>query len=80
MVKIAFKQKKNLMIIKLKQTSMVTKYIKKSPSCVYISIVVIDSVFKMNKDYYSKRYLEECRYKDKEIKRIRYITEDSNFF
>ena len=50
MVKIAFKQKKNLMIIKLKQTSMVTKYIKKSPSCVYISIVVIDSVFKMNKD------------------------------
>lgn len=53
---------------------------KKSPSCVSISVVVIDSVFKMNKDYYSKRYLEECRYKDKEIKRIRYITEDSNFF
>ena len=51
-----------------------------NPCCVCISIIVIDSVLKMNKDYYPQIYLEECKYKDKEIKKTRHITGGSNFF
>ena len=39
-------------------------------------LILIDFVFKIDKNYYPQVFLEECRYIDKEKKVIRYITDD----
>ena len=47
----------------------------KSP-CKCLSIIMIDSVIKVNKKYYSQTLLEECKYIQEKIKIENYIKED----
>ena len=48
---------------------------KASSNC--LSIIMIDSVIKANKKYYSQRFLEECKYIQEKIKIKNYINKDS---
>ena len=41
-----------------------------------LSIIMIDSVIKVNKKYYSQTFLEECKYMQEKIKIENYINED----
>ena len=47
----------------------------KSP-CKCLSIMMIDSVIKANKEYYPETLLEECKYVQEKIKTENYIDED----
>ena len=49
---------------------------KEGSHCICQSVVLIDSVFKMSKSYYSQVLLKECKYIVKEKKVTRIITED----
>ena len=67
--------------IKTYEKSIITNlYKKKTPkekaSCKCLSIVMIDSVIKVNKKYYPQTLLEECKYIQKKIKTENYIDED----
>ena len=42
----------------------------------YLSIILIDSVFRIHKNYYTQALLEECKYAFKEKKMTKYITDD----
>ena len=44
--------------------------------CICVSVILIDTVFKMGKNCYPQAFLEECRYiiKDKKIRK--YIRDD----
>ena len=35
---------------------------KEGPHCKYLSVILIDSVFKIGKNYYLQVFLEECKY------------------
>ena len=48
---------------------------KEKESCKCLSIIVIDSVIKANKKYYSQTLLEECKYTQEKIKVENYINE-----
>ena len=50
--------------------------LKKDSHCIYLSVVLIDSVFKMGKNYYTQVFLEECKYTVKEKEATRNIAED----
>ena len=41
-----------------------------------LSIIMIDSVIKANKNYYPQTLLEECKYIQEKIKIVNYISED----
>ena len=41
---------------------------KEGSHCIFLSVVLIDSVFKMGKNYYPRVFLEECKYIVKEKK------------
>ena len=49
---------------------------KEGSHCIFLSVVLIDSVFKMGKNYYPRVFLEECKYIVKEKKLTRNITGD----
>ena len=49
---------------------------KEKAPCKYLSIIMIDSVIKANKKYYPQTLLEECKYKQENIKIENYINED----
>ena len=49
---------------------------KEGSHCICQSVVLIDSIFKMGKSYYSQVLLKECKYIVKEKKVTRIITED----
>ena len=51
---------------------------KDDSSSIYFYIILIDSVFKMRKNYYPQVFLEECKYTVKE--KSRYISDDSKNF
>ena len=38
---------------------------KEDPQCICLSIILIDSVYRKNKDCYPKVFLEECKYEVK---------------
>ena len=38
---------------------------KENPSCKCLSLIILDSVIKLNKKYYPQTLLEECKYKKK---------------
>ena len=42
----------------------------------YLSIILIDSVFRIDKNYYTQAFLEECKYAFKKKKMTKYITDD----
>ena len=44
--------------------------------CLCVSVIVIDSVFKLGKKYYRQTFLEECKYKAKEQVLKLFIIED----
>ena len=39
-------------------------------------VILIDLVFRTDKDYYSQMFLEECKYIIKENEMLKYITND----
>ena len=49
---------------------------KEKAPCKCLSIIMIDSVIKANKKYYSQTLLEECKYTHEKIKIENYINED----
>ena len=67
--------------IKVYADSMITNFHnKKKPkekvSCKCLSIIMLDSVIKANKNDYSQTYLEECKYVQEMIKTENYIDDD----
>ena len=44
--------------------------------CVFLSIILIDSVFKMDNCYYPQMFSEKCKYVAKEKKTSDFIDED----
>ena len=49
---------------------------KEKAPCKCLSIIMIDSVIKANKEYYPQTLLEECKYIQEKIKIENYINED----
>ena len=49
---------------------------KEKAPCKHLSIIMIDSVIKAKKKYYSQTILEECKYTQEKIKIENYINED----
>ena len=49
---------------------------KEKTPCKCLSIIMIDSVIKVNKNYYPQTLLEECKYIQEKIKIENYINED----
>ena len=49
---------------------------KEGPHCICLSVVLIDTGFKMGKNYYPQVFLEECKYIAKEKEVTKYINED----
>ena len=49
---------------------------KEKAPCKCLSIIMVDSVIKVNKKYYLQTFLEECKYMREEIKTESYIDED----
>ena len=67
--------------IKIYADSMITnfhnrKIAKEKSPCKCLSIIMLDSVIKANKKYYSEILLEECKYVQEKIKTENYINED----
>ena len=49
---------------------------KEDSHCIYLSVILIDSVFKMGKNYYPQVFLEEGKYIVKERKVRKFIYND----
>ena len=49
---------------------------KEKAPCKCLSIIMIDSVIKANKEYYPQTLLEECKYIQEKIKIENYMNED----
>ena len=49
---------------------------KEKAPCKCLSIIMIDSVIRVNKKYYPQTLLEECKYIQEKIKIVNYIDED----
>ena len=49
---------------------------KEKAPCKCLSIIMIDSVIKVNKKYYPQTVLEECKYMKEKIKIVNHINED----
>ena len=67
--------------IKIYAGSMVTNFHnKKIPEekapCKCLSIIMLDSVIKVNKKYYPQTFLDECKYVQEKIKNENYIDDD----
>ena len=52
------------------------KMLKEKAPCKCLSIIILDSVIKENKKYYSQTLLEECKYTKEKTKIENYINED----
>ena len=48
---------------------------KEKAPCKFLSIIIIDSVIRVNKKYYPQTLLEECKYIQEKIKFENYINE-----
>ena len=49
---------------------------RESSHCICLSVILIDSVLKMGKNYYLQVFVKECKYTVKEKELTRYINED----
>ena len=49
---------------------------KEKAPCKCLSIIMLDSVIKSNKKYYSQTFLEQCKYAQEKIKIENHIDED----
>ena len=52
------------------------KISKERPQCICLSVILIDSIYRKDKNYYSQVFLEECKYVDKEQKMCKFIADD----
>ena len=52
------------------KTFAINKTPKKGSQCFCLSVILIDSVYKKSKVYYSQVFLEECKYVVKEKKEV----------
>ena len=48
--------------------------------CVCLSVILIDSVFKMSKNYHPQAFLEECKYVLKKNKMGKFINKELEIF
>ena len=67
--------------IKIYANSIITNFHNKKISkekapCKCLSIIMIDSVIKLNKKYYPQTFLGECKYIQEKIKTENYIDKD----
>ena len=51
---------------------------KEGSQCICQSVVLIDSVYRKDKNYYPEVFLEECKYVVKEKKKSKFVTGDIN--
>ena len=58
------------------QIFIIKKIPKEKAPCQCLSIIVLDSVIKVNKKYYPQTFLEECKYVQEKIKNENYIDDD----
>ena len=49
---------------------------KEGPKCICLAAIVIDSIFKLGKNYYSQIFLEECKYEGKEKVSKSFVADD----
>ena len=49
---------------------------KEGSQCICLSLVLIDSVYRKDKNYYPQAFLEECKYVVKEEKMSKFITDN----
>ena len=49
---------------------------KEGSQCIYLSVILIDSVYRTGKNYYPQVFFEECKYVVEEKKMLEYITDD----
>ena len=49
---------------------------KEGSQCICLSVILIDSVYKKDKNYYPQVFLEECKYVVKEKKKSKFITDN----
>ena len=50
---------------------------KENSQCTCLSVILIDSVFKIDNNYYPQVFLKECKYFVKDKKISKYITDDT---
>ena len=66
--------------IKMYAGNIITNFHKKMPKekapCKCLSIIMIDSVIRVNKKYYPQTLLQECKYIQEKIKIVNHINED----
>ena len=48
--------------------------------CICLSVILFNSVYKKDNNYYPLVFLEECKYVAKEKKTSEFITDNRNFF
>ena len=53
---------------------------KEGSQSIYLSVILIDLVYRKNEDYYPQVFLEECKYAVKEEKMSKFITDDKEIF
>ena len=53
---------------------------KEGSHCIFLSVILIDSVLRTGKNYHPQVFLEECKNVVKEKKMPEYINEEINFF
>ena len=44
------------------------KILKEGSQCIWLSVILIDSIYRKNSNYYLQVFLEECKYAVKEKK------------
>ena len=61
---------------KLTQIFRITKISKEGSYCICLSVILIDSVYRKDKNSYLEEFLEECKYAVQEKKMSKFITDD----
>ena len=72
--------KRKIKFDKIKSTAIfkIIKYKKKALNVfICLSVILIDSVYEKDKNYYLQVFLEECKYVVKEKKKSEFITDDT---
>ena len=52
------------------------KILKEGSQCIFLSVLLVESVYKEDKNYYPQVFLEECKYVAKEEKMYKLITDN----
>ena len=65
---------------KLIQIFTIIKYQKEDSQFIFLSVVLINSIFRADKNYYPEEFVDECNYLVKEKMMPECITDDIEFF